>query len=91
VRTAPRGIAPHRAASHHTAPHPVRTAPVGQPERKPEMTVFLLGIIVAMVLGLIGAVAGGLGWLLAVAVALFVADLLYGLRRLRRTRRHHVR
>jgi hypothetical protein len=55
------------------------------------MTLFLFVIIVAMVLGLIGAVAGGLGWLLAVAVVLFVADLLYGFRRLRRQRRRPVR
>jgi hypothetical protein len=48
------------------------------------MTVFLLLIIVAIVLGLIGAVAGGLGWLLAIGVIVFVADLVYGFYRLRR-------
>ncbi|MDX6355831.1 MAG: hypothetical protein QOF98_2734 [Streptomyces sp.] len=47
------------------------------------MTVFLLLIIVAIVLGLIGAVAGGLGWLLAIGVIVFVADLGYGFYKLR--------
>jgi hypothetical protein len=47
------------------------------------MSVFLLLIIVAIVLGLIGAVAGGLGWLLAIGVIIFVADLAYGFYRLR--------
>jgi hypothetical protein len=47
------------------------------------MTLFLSLIILAMVLGLIGAVVGGLLWLLVIAVVLFVADLFYGYRRLR--------
>lgn len=47
------------------------------------MTLFLLLIIVAIVLGLIGAVVGGLGFLLAIGVVVFVADLGFGLWRLR--------
>jgi hypothetical protein len=47
------------------------------------MNLFLLLIIVAIVLGLIGAVVGGLGWLLAIGVIVFVADLAYGYHRLR--------
>ncbi|MEC3998804.1 hypothetical protein VSR01_37110 [Actinacidiphila sp. DG2A-62] len=50
------------------------------------MTLFLSLIILAMVLGLIGAVVGGLLWLLVIAVVLFVADLFYGYRRLRSSR-----
>lgn len=42
------------------------------------MNVFLFLIIVALVLGLIGAVAAGLTWLLAVGCAVFAADLVYG-------------
>jgi hypothetical protein len=55
------------------------------------MSLFLLLIIVAIVLGLIGAVAGGLGFLLAIGIVLFVADLAWGLWRLRRTRPRPVR
>ncbi|SEO06403.1 hypothetical protein [Actinacidiphila rubida] len=51
------------------------------------MTVFLLMIIVAFVLGIIGAAASGLGWVLAIAVIVFVADLAYGYSRLRGRRR----
>jgi hypothetical protein len=47
------------------------------------MSLFLLLVLVAVVLGLIGAVAHGLGWLLAIGVVVFVAALAYGLRRLR--------
>lgn len=47
------------------------------------MTLFLLLIIVAIVLGLIGAVAGGLGFLLIIGILVFAADLLYGYRLLR--------
>jgi uncharacterized membrane protein YgdD (TMEM256/DUF423 family) len=47
------------------------------------MTLFLMLIIVAMVLGLIGAVAGGLGWLLVIGILVFAGDLLYGYRLLR--------
>jgi len=55
------------------------------------MSAFLLLIIVAIVLGLIGAAAGGLGFLLAIAVVLFVADLAWGFWRLRRSRPRPVR
>ncbi|WP_433887937.1 hypothetical protein [Streptomyces sp. CA-111067] len=48
------------------------------------MAVFLFVVIVAMVLGLIGAVADGLGYLLALGVLLLVVDLGYGFRRMRR-------
>lgn len=41
------------------------------------MNVFLLLIIVAFVLGLIGA-AGGFSWLLALGCLVFVADLAFG-------------
>jgi hypothetical protein len=55
------------------------------------MSVFLLLIIVAIVLGLIGAVAGGLGVLLVIGVVLFVADLAWGFWRLRHSRTRPVR
>ncbi|MFC4031113.1 hypothetical protein ACFO3J_06465 [Streptomyces polygonati] len=48
------------------------------------MSLFLLLIIAAIVLGLIGAVAGGLGYLLVIGVVLFALDLGYGFWRLRR-------
>ena len=51
------------------------------------MTVFLLLIIVALVLGLIGAVASGLGYLVVVAAVVFAADLVLGFVRLRRRSR----
>jgi hypothetical protein len=54
------------------------------------MSLFLFLIIAAVVLGLIGAVAGGLGFLLAIGIALFAADLGYGYWRVRH-RPHLVR
>jgi hypothetical protein len=42
------------------------------------MNVFLFLIIVAFVLGLIGAVAEGLAWVLAIGCLVFAADLVYG-------------
>ncbi|WP_432032439.1 hypothetical protein [Streptomyces antibioticus] len=39
------------------------------------LVTFLLLLLVAFVLGIIGAAAEGLGWLLAVGIALFVADV----------------
>lgn len=48
------------------------------------MVVFLLVILVAVVLGIIGAVANGLFYLLLIGCALVVADLVYGVVRLRR-------
>lgn len=55
------------------------------------MSLFLLLVLVAMVLGLIGAVANGLAWLLAIGVVVFVADLAYGWMRLRGGRRRPLR
>lgn len=52
------------------------------------MALFLSFVIVAMVLGLIGTVVHGLGYLLVIGVAVFVADLIFlavhGVRRARR-------
>ncbi|GAA2024188.1 hypothetical protein GCM10009839_22440 [Catenulispora yoronensis] len=50
------------------------------------MVVFLLVILVAMVLGIVGAVAHGLFYLLLIGCVLVVADLVYGVVRLRRPR-----
>jgi hypothetical protein len=47
------------------------------------MSLFLLLVLVAVVLGLIGAVAHGLAWLLAIGVVVFLVALAYGVRRLR--------
>ncbi len=53
------------------------------------MVLFLLVMIVAIVLGIIGAVAKGLLYLLVIGAVLLVADLVYvGLRWSRRTSRH---
>jgi len=41
------------------------------------MVLFLLLILVAIVLGLIGAVADGLGYLLVIGIVLLVADLTF--------------
>lgn len=48
------------------------------------MSLFLFLVLVAVVLGLIGAVAGGLGYLLVIGVAVFAADLVFAWWRLRR-------
>jgi hypothetical protein len=48
------------------------------------MSLFLFLVLVAVVLGLIGAVAGGFGYLLVIGVVLFAADLVFGYWRLRR-------
>jgi hypothetical protein len=50
------------------------------------MVVFLLVILAAVVLGIVGAVAKGLFYLLLIGCALVVADLVYGMVRLRRPR-----
>jgi hypothetical protein len=42
------------------------------------MVLFLLLVIAAVVLGIIGAVANGLLYLLVIGVVLLVADLIYG-------------
>lgn len=41
------------------------------------MVLFLLLVLVAIVLGIIGAVAEGLGYLLLIGVAVFVAALAF--------------
>ncbi|WP_369170859.1 hypothetical protein AB5J49_24890 [Streptomyces sp. R28] len=55
------------------------------------MVTFLLLLLAAMVLGIIGAAADGLSYLLAIGVVLFVADVAYfamvGSRRVRRPMR----
>ncbi|MDF6045161.1 hypothetical protein LRD69_24030 [Streptomyces sp. JH14] len=56
------------------------------------MALFLFLILVAIVLGIIGAVADGLFYLLIIGIVVFVADLvLFGMRRSRRSHRHFVR
>jgi Flp pilus assembly protein TadB len=40
------------------------------------LTLFLFLVIVAIVLGIIGVVVNGLGYLLVIAVAVFAADLI---------------
>ncbi|MFD9034395.1 hypothetical protein ACFVZW_25120 [Streptomyces sp. NPDC059567] len=52
------------------------------------MSLFLALIIVAIVLGLIGAVVDGLLFLLFIGIALLVADLVYIALRTRRSARH---
>jgi hypothetical protein len=52
------------------------------------MVAFLLLLLVAVALGIIGAAADGLGYLLAIGVVLFIADVAFiamvGSRRVRR-------
>ncbi len=55
------------------------------------MVPFLLLLLVAVALGIIGAVADGLGYLLAIAVVLFVADVTFVVVGARRVRRRPVR
>ncbi|MFI6448573.1 hypothetical protein [Kitasatospora sp. NPDC050543] len=56
------------------------------------MVLFLLLVIIAIVLGLIGAVADGLWYLLLIAIVLFVADLaFFGVRWWRRAGRRPLR
>ncbi|WP_406864777.1 hypothetical protein ABZO31_31755 [Streptomyces sp. HUAS MG47] len=53
------------------------------------MTLFLLVLVIAIVLGIIGAVAHGLVYLLVIGIVLFVLDLLFlGSRFTRRGRAH---
>ncbi|MFE2555477.1 hypothetical protein ACFXGT_05485 [Streptomyces sp. NPDC059352] len=49
------------------------------------MTLFLALIIVAIVLGIIGATADGLLFLLVIGILLLVADLIYIALRMRRS------
>ncbi|MFF4356540.1 hypothetical protein [Streptomyces sp. NPDC001604] len=56
------------------------------------MALFLVLVLVAVVLGIIGAAANGLGYLLAIGIVLFVADMVFFAVRLsRRARRRPVR
>ncbi|MFJ8634821.1 hypothetical protein [Streptomyces sp. NPDC093568] len=56
------------------------------------MVTFLLLLLVAVVLGIIGAAADGLGYLLAIGVVLFLADVaFFALVVSRRVRRPPVR
>ncbi|MDW4907249.1 hypothetical protein RB628_18295 [Streptomyces sp. ADMS] len=56
------------------------------------MALFLLLILVAVVLGLIGVVADGLGYLLALGIVVFAADVIFFAVRLsRRARRRPLR
>ncbi|WP_317441388.1 hypothetical protein [Streptomyces collinus] len=48
------------------------------------MSLFLLLILVAVVLGIIGFATHGLFWLLIIGAAVLVVDLVYGGTRLRR-------
>lgn len=50
------------------------------------MVLFLLIIIVAIALGILGAVLHGLFWLLIIGIVLFLANLIFGGIRLGRRR-----
>ncbi|MGW2015609.1 hypothetical protein [Streptomyces sp. NPDC001927] len=52
------------------------------------MTLFLALVIIAIVLGIIGATADGLLFLLIIGIALLVADLIYLTLRIRHSTRH---
>ncbi|MFB6827268.1 hypothetical protein ACFCXA_37410 [Streptomyces virginiae] len=53
------------------------------------MTLFLILVIVAIVLGLIGAVAEGLFYLLLIGIVVFIGALAYLVLHIRRSGRHH--
>ncbi|MEU1466004.1 hypothetical protein ABZ478_17335 [Streptomyces sp. NPDC005706] len=53
------------------------------------MSLFLLLILVALVLGIIGFAAHGLFYLLIIGAAVLLVDLVYGAVRLRRGGRRH--
>jgi len=56
------------------------------------VTFFLLLVLVAVILGIIGATASGLGYLLIIGIVVFVADVSVGTVRLsRRARRRPLR
>ncbi|WP_210579942.1 hypothetical protein [Streptomyces sp. GESEQ-4] len=56
------------------------------------MVLFLLLVLVAVALGIIGAAADGLGYLLAIGIVLFVADVaFFSVRAFRRARRRPIR
>ncbi|MGW0391079.1 hypothetical protein ACWDYJ_09280 [Streptomyces sp. NPDC003042] len=53
------------------------------------MTLFLILVIVAIVLGIIGVAAEGLLYLLIIGIAVFAAALIHLVVHLRRSGRHH--
>ncbi|MER6613346.1 hypothetical protein [Streptomyces xantholiticus] len=55
------------------------------------MVIFLALIIVAMVLGIIGATVDGLFFLLVIGIAVLVADIVYLAVRMRRSRPRRLR
>lgn len=56
------------------------------------MALFLLLILVAVILGIIGVAASGLGYLLAIGIVIFAADLIFfGARVSHRARRRPLR
>ncbi|WP_405526314.1 hypothetical protein OG426_28535 [Streptomyces canus] len=56
------------------------------------MVLFLSFALVAVILGIIGATAGGLGYLLIVGIVILVADVVFASLRLsRRARRRPLR
>lgn len=55
------------------------------------MSLFLLLIVVAIILGIIGAVAEGLLYLLIIGIIVLVADLVYAAVRFRRGGRRPTR
>ncbi|MFD5078863.1 hypothetical protein [Streptomyces sp. NPDC058371] len=56
------------------------------------MVLFLLLVLVAVILGIIGAAASGLGYLLAIGIAVLVLDVVVaGVRLSRRAKRRPMR
>lgn len=55
------------------------------------MALFLAPVVIAIVLGLIGAVADGLGYFLGIGIAVLVIALVYLAVRWRRSSRHPAR
>ncbi|MFD4554580.1 hypothetical protein ACFWP5_09685 [Streptomyces sp. NPDC058469] len=55
------------------------------------MMLFLLLVLVAVVLGIIGAAAEGLGYLLAIGIVVLVADVAFAAVRLSRRSRRPLR
>jgi hypothetical protein len=55
------------------------------------MALFLALVVIAIVLGLIGAVADGLGYLVIIGIAVLVVALVYAAVRWRRSGRHPAR
>ncbi|MFJ3415331.1 hypothetical protein ACIPN8_03230 [Streptomyces sp. NPDC086082] len=55
------------------------------------MVLFLLLVLVAVVLGIIGVTANGLGYLLAIGIVVLLADLAFAAVRLSRRSRRPLR